>query len=122
MNGAGTVISPFTVGTSTGWSGGFIFTRYWTPSWRSNVAFGYARYSQPTVAAANGTAVGNVTNWDVKGNLIWSPVERFDIGVELAYAQNKISIQNPSAAYVAAGMPGLSNNNWSGKLRVERTF
>ena len=117
-----TVAGVNTLSQTSSWNVAGLFTHYWTPSWRSNVEVGYMRYSVPTAAAVTGTQLGSSTIWGAMGNLIWSPVPRFDIGVELAYYQNKLSIQNPSAAFVLAGQPGLSNNNWSGKLRLERTF
>ncbi|MTB09718.1 MAG: hypothetical protein F2932_03235, partial [Actinobacteria bacterium] len=70
--------------------------------------------------AAAGLQFGNSSIWHVAGNLIWSPVARLDLGVELAYYQNKVGLQNAPAAFVAAGSPGLSNSNWSLKTRVER--
>ncbi len=104
------------------WNVAGIFQHYWTPSWRSNLEVGSNQIIVPSAAASAGLQLGSASIWGVVGNLIWSPVPRFDIGVELAYYQNKFSLQNAPAAYVAAGSPGLSNSNWSGKLRLERTF
>ncbi len=121
--GAGTAASPAVLGTTNAWQIGGYFTHYWTPSWRSNIAAGYIRIEPPTVSAGYATTtLGAATIWGVQGNLIWSPVKAFDIGVELQYGQIKQSIQNPSAAFVAAGRPGLSDNNWGGKLRLDRAF
>ena len=104
------------------WNVAGIFTHYWTPSWRSNLEVGYNQILVPTAAASAGLQLGSASIWGVIGNVIWSPVPRFDIGVELAYYQSKFSLQNAPAAFVAAGNPGTSTNNWSGKLRLERTF
>ena len=117
-----TVLGVNTLAQSTSWNVAGLFTHYWTPSWRSNVEVGYMRYSVPSATAVVATSLGSSTIWGAMGNLIWSPVRNFDIGVELAYYQNKLSIRNPALAFTAAGSPGLSNNNWSGKLRLERTF
>jgi hypothetical protein len=45
-----------------------------------------------------------------------------DIGLEVQYANLKSKLQNAPAAFEAAGSQGLSVNNWSTKLRVERSF
>ena len=121
--GAGTAASPAVLGTTNAWQAGAYFTHYWTPSWRSNLAAGYVRIEPPNVATGyTTTTLGAATIWGVQGNLIWSPVKAFDIGVELQYGQIKQSIQNPAAAFVAAGQPGLSDNNMGVKLRLDRTF
>ena len=54
----------------------------------------------------------------------------FDIGLELQYLRNTNKLQNTAtvtagsngAAWVAQGLPGLNNDNWTGKFRVERAF
>jgi hypothetical protein len=55
-------------------------------------------------------------------SLIYSPLRDFDIGVEVEYGRLKSAIQNPTADFVKAGMPGLMESNLSTKLRVERSF
>jgi hypothetical protein len=55
-------------------------------------------------------------------SLIYSPVSNLDIGFEVQYANLKNKIQNPAAAFVAAGSPGLNESNFTTKLRVERSF
>ena len=44
-------------------------------------------------------------NLQIKGNLIWSPTRNFDIGVEAMWGRVNASLQNPTAAFVAAGQP-----------------
>jgi hypothetical protein len=67
----------------------------------------------------------------VQGNVIWSPVRNFDIGAELSYAR-----LNQTLAGFAGGLPtpvpctaaapmcaaSVSAGNWTGRMRVERTF
>jgi hypothetical protein len=64
--------------------------------------------------------------WELAGSLIYSPVRDFDIGLEFQYANMKNQIQNAldlkNQDWVKVGQPGLSANNWSTKLRAERTF
>ena len=112
--------SATTFGTTTSWSVGGLLTHYWAPTWRSNFNVGYTAVNSPSTTVA--TTLGNSSIWLAAASLIWSPVKNFDIGVEVGYFQNKISIVNPTAAYVLAGSPGRSNGNAVGKLRLERSF
>ena len=109
-----------TYGTTTSWSVGGLLTHYWSPSWRSNFNVGYTATTVPSSTVA--TTIGNSSIWLAAASLVWSPVKDFDIGVEVAYLQNKIGIQNQSAAFIAAGRPGLSNSGINTRLRLERSF
>ena len=83
-----------------------------------------AYLTPPTVAAtaAQPFQWGKGSNWEIAGSLIYSPVQNFDIGLELQYMQNRLAVQNPTAAFLAAGSPGLRNNGWSSHVRIERQF
>ena len=114
--------SATTVGNVTGWNIGANYVHYWASQWRSNFAAEYIAITPPTAAAAAGTQWGNAKYWTVGGSLVYSPVKDLDIGLEMQYANLKSNLQNPTAAFVAAGSPGLSVNNVTTKLRIERTF
>ena len=111
-----------TFGVITGWNVSAAYTHYWAAQWRSNLTAGYIEINPPTAAVGAGSQWGKGQLWEVAGSLIYSPAKDLDIGLEVQYASLKNQIQNPAAAFVAAGSPGLSQNNWSTKLRVERTF
>jgi len=122
-----------------------MLTHYWAPDWRSNWAGGYARLTPATaysnlgaavdcgkVIAAGGTEQtdcaglntqwGTGQIWETNANLIWSPVNNFDIGLEVEYEHLASQIQNPSANFVAAGEPGLTQSGFIYTLRLERQF
>ena len=114
-------------GQTRSWAVGGIYTHYWTPTWRSNLAAGYQRFIPPTAAASAGLQLGDANLYMIATNLIWSPTKNFDIGVEIAYYRLNQALQNAappnvSTAWLAAGQPGLSTNNFAGKLRLERQF
>jgi len=106
------------------WSIAGILTHYWTPSLRSNLIGSYLRIdpgsvTQNTAWSQGGLSRANV--WTAVGQLIWSPVRNFDIGVELSYAR----LNQNLPLSVPAGLGVLANvnpNNWSGRMRVERSF
>jgi len=122
------ILTSFVGGTNTykntrAWNIAGLIQHFWSPQWRSNLEVGYNQIYAPAAAASAGIQPGNANIWGVIGNLIWSPVQRLDIGVELAYYQGHTSLQNVPAAFAAAGQPGIgTNSNWSTKMRVERLF
>jgi Porin subfamily len=102
-----------------------IFTHYFTPQWRTNLELGYLQIYEPTAAASAGFQEGSGNVFEASGNLIWSPVKTFDIGVELDYIRFHSGVQNASeagAGWIAAGEPGLAENGLDGILRLERQF
>ena len=118
--GLGTVASPNTYGSTTGWNLATEYVHYWAPQWRSYVSAGYISLSPPTSTVAS--TWGNGKLWEVSGNLIYSPVKDMDIGLELQYANLKSKMQNPETKFVTAGQPGLNVNNYTVRFRAERGF
>ena len=118
--------APLTWSSTRAWMGMAMFTHFWTPQLRSHMSAGYLKYETPTANNPNllvrNVQVGDSSMWMVKSNLIYSPVKDFDIGIEAAYGKMNATIQNPTAAYIAAGQPGLKEGNWSTKFRVQRGF
>lgn len=130
-SGNGTLASPYTLGSTTGWNVAALLTHYWAPQWRSNFAAGYIEINPPTVAISsattnNGFQWGKGKFWTLAGSIIYSPAKDFDIGLELQYASMKNQIQNltaaNAAAFLAAGSPGLKDNSFALKMRIERQF
>jgi hypothetical protein len=111
-----------------------MFTHYWTPTLRSNFIGSWIRITPGQVTQntdwTNG-GLSQVTAWDIKHNIIWSPVRNFDIGLELSYARLSQRLTGlagaaPTALACTVANPqclvGTSTNNWTGRVRVERTF
>lgn len=113
-----------TIGSVTGWGIATLLTHYWTPQFRSNFMAGYNQINPPTVAATAFQPFqwGKASVVTLSGSIIYSPVRDFDIGLELAYANMTNKVQNPSAAFLLAGSPGLKDSNFTLKLRVDRQF
>ncbi|MDF2117039.1 porin [Roseiarcaceae bacterium H3SJ34-1] len=111
-----------------------MFTHYWTPSLRSNFIGSYIRITPGQITQATDWTNGGLskaTAWDVKTNLVWSPVRNFDIGVELSYARLTQNLTGfggglPTAPACTLANPqcatSINTNNWTGRMRVERTF
>ena len=118
--GAGLPTNPWTIGRTTGFNVAAAIVHNWTGNWRSQAKAGYVELSPPTSSIANQWGKGRA--WEVTHALIFSPAKDFDIGLELQYINMKNKVQNPNAAFVIAGQPGLNESGWSSKLRVERNF
>ena len=114
------VATPATFDSVTAWNLGAIYTHYWASNLRSNFSAGYVEISAPTSTKADTWGKGKA--WEVSGSLVYSPVKDLDIGLEVQYANLKNTVQNPNTKFKDAGQPGLSVNNTSAKLRVERQF
>ncbi len=118
--GTASASNVLTYGSTTGWNLATEYVHYWAPQWRSIASAGYISLSPPTSSVASTWGAGKL--WEVSGSLIYSPVKDMDIGLELQYANLKNTMQNPTAAFLAAGQPGLSVNNYSARFRAERAF
>jgi len=100
------------------------FLHYWTSSLRSNFQVSYAAvtpgsYTQTITFTNGGLQKMNFTT--VGANLIWSPVQDFDIGVEALYqrvGQSYASGDTSVAGYNYAS----SYNNTEARMRVDRRF
>ena len=88
------------IGGATGsiWSAAASFRHVWAPNLRSDITWGY--YNQ------SGLAAGNTNGYDVKGDLVWSPVTGFFAGVQGMYAKVNTA----------------SSGTWGVKVRLERDW
>lgn len=97
-------------------------THYWTPSLRSVFSASYARLTPGTTTRATTWAQGGLSQadlWQVVGQLVWSPVRNFDIGVEMTYQRLKQTLPLTPVVAVPAS---VNPSNWTMRVRAERTF
>lgn len=101
-----------------------MLTHYWTPSLRMNLIGTYVQVTPGNVTRNTAWSQGGLSKanlWNIAGNLIWSPVSRFDIGLELSYA--KLNQNLPLTAPVGLGtLANINPSNWTARMSVERTF
>jgi len=108
------------VETFKSWNVAAQFTHFWAPQWRQTTIASYGKVDAPTTAIATawGTASGgsaDATVWNIGTQVAFVPTKDFEIGVEALYARVKLSGSTTTAANTSQG-------NWTGRLRVERTF
>ena len=133
----GTIDGVNTIQTFKSWNVAGIFTHYWTPQWRNSFVGTYGKIDAPTLSQAqvygqSNAAFGNATVWNVGTQLAFLPTKDFEIGVDVLYARVAQDIRRlnyatavPAAsttAYTGTTVTRESAGNWTGRLRVERTF
>jgi hypothetical protein len=115
------VTSSSTFDTVTGWNVAGAFTHYWTSNLRSNFTAGYVEINPPKVKDSSaGIQWGKGQLQVYAAGLVYSPVRDLDIGVEVQYGKLKNQVQN--WASTAPALQGLNVDNFTTKLRVERSF
>ncbi len=94
---------------ATGWGIGGGFTHHWTPKLSSALTATYASYS---IDMSPNPFDVEADQWGVQGNLVWSPVSGFLMGVEVEYE---------SAVIDMTGFR-IGDDDLVGVFRVQRTF
>ncbi len=114
----------------TGWSVVAAYKHYWIPTLASAIFGSYTQvnYSQNALNGYGGAVgVPNLKTARVGTNLVWTPVKGFDIGAEFMYVnvqQTRPVGLAPDAALNTVGLPSWrgSNNEYEGRVRVQRAF
>jgi hypothetical protein len=118
------------------WQAAAVFQHFWTPQWRQ--AFLVSGGAIDSTATAKSLmwsqtgAFGDAKVWNVGTQLAWLPTRNFEIGVDVLYARVEQDIRR-AAGITQNGAAGMGTTvltdvtrekagNWTGRLRVERTF
>jgi hypothetical protein len=118
--------------TLKSWNLAALYTHFWTPQWRHSFIATGGRVEGTGISSAaafqNG-GFGDATVWNVGTQLAWLPTRNFEIGVDILY--NRVTqdvgrlvnaggtVANPTNSIVTTRE---KEGNWTGRLRVERTF
>jgi len=129
--------------TFKSWNVAGIFQHFWTPTVRHSFLASYGAVNgtntSKQLAWSQTGAFGDIKVWNVGTQLAWLPVKDFEIGVDVLYARVAQDIRrfdavttvdtgsNPTKTIVttASGTTAVTREtagNWTGRLRVERTF
>ncbi len=117
------------------WQAAAVFQHFWTPQWRQAfLVSGGAIDSTATaksLAWSQTGAFGDAKVWNVGTQLAWLPTRNFEIGVDVLYARVEQDIRRidgtttnnaVGTAVSATSVTREKAGNWTGRLRVERTF
>ena len=117
--------------TLKSWNLAGVFTHYWTPTIRHSFLATYGQIDGTTSSRALAYGVtgafGDATVWNLGTQLAWLPTKGFEIGVEVLYARVEQDIRRTTVAPGAfCATPTCvtreKEGNWTGRMRVERTF
>jgi hypothetical protein len=125
------VLTPTGIETVKSWSVGALFQHFWTPQWRTAIAASYGQIDGTQSSKAclwNGSGCfGDASMQYYAAQLAWLPTRDFEIGIELAYSRVDQDVRGwdggPSASRTTPTyVLNASDDNWTGRLRVERNF
>jgi len=135
------IVTPGGIETLKSWDVAAVYTHYWAPQWRHSFLASYGRIegtnTSKALAWSQPGAFGDATVWNVGTQLAWLPTRNFEIGVDVLYARVEQDIRRLSGVNTVSGAAspftltpsGYATNvtreksgNWTGRLRVERTF
>jgi len=122
------------------WNVAAVFQHFWAPQWRHSFLASYGQVdgtsTSKSLAWSQTGAFGDAKVWNVGTQLAFVPTKDFEIGVDVLYARVAQDIRRLDGTTTAGGSAGNWNNtgaytstvtnektgNWTGRLRVERTF
>ncbi|MBN9080895.1 MAG: porin [Rhizobiales bacterium] len=101
-----------------------VFTHYWTPTLRTHLYAAYSHLTPGRVGQATAWQEGGLSKasiWQGWAQLVWSPVQNFNIISEVTYARLNQSL--PLSVPVGLGtLAAISPNNWGARMRIVRSF
>ena len=133
---------PSWIATSTGietlksWNAAALYTHFWAPQWRNSFVATYGAIDGSTTSKAlawsQAGAYGDAKVWNLGTQLTYLPTKDFEIGVDVLYARVEQDIRRLSGTQVVVSSSVYGSytstvtrektGNFTGRLRVERTF
>lgn len=98
------------------------FNHYFTPAIRAAIVGGYASLGGNPSAAFGNSIVYLKDTWDIHGQLFWTPVRGFDVGVEIFYREATFNVFGAGAALGNRVIGTVNDNGWGGFFRIQRSF
>lgn len=83
------------------WSVGGGIRHFWAANLKTSLDAGYSKWDSTNTVAGK--------TWKVAGNIVYTPVDNLDFGLEAAYTNTKIG-------------NGANSGAWSGRIRIQRSF
>jgi hypothetical protein len=122
------------IDTVKSWVVAGIFQHFWTPQWRHSFVASYGQHDSPASLKAlsfAGGGYGDSTVWNLGSQIAFVPTRNFEIGLEIMYARTEADVRRTATgtgtafcavATDASCVTSEKLGNWTGRLRVERTF
>ncbi|MDJ1157897.1 porin [Chelatococcus sp. SYSU_G07232] len=96
---------------TAGWNAAVSYEHHWSKAWRSNI---FVTMVDLRLREVPGKP--DVTVWRSAANLLWSPVEGLDVGIELGYFRSSFSRRDRAAAAI------LNADRWTLQASLSRSF
>ena len=135
------IVTPTGIETLKSWNAAAIYTHFWAPQWRQSVLATYGAIEGTTTSKAlawsQAGAFGDAKVWNLGTQLTFLPTKDFEIGVDVLYARveqdirrfsgtNNVTNGVASSVVTTTGYASTVTRekagNFTGRLRVERTF
>jgi hypothetical protein len=125
------IVTSAGIETLKSWNAAGIFTHFWAPQWRHSFLASYGSVNGTTTSKAlawsQSGAFGDAKVWNVGTQLAFVPTKDFEIGVDVLYARvtqdiRRVSNGADNSTLSTSTVTSEKTGNWTGRLRVERTF
>lgn len=118
----GNGVADNTLSRRTGWAVVAEFNHYFTPAIRAAIIGAYARLGGNPGANFGSSIVYLRDTWNIYGQLFWTPVRGFDVGVELFYREATFNVFGAGATLGNRVLGTVADNGWGGFFRIQRSF
>lgn len=98
------------------------FQHFFTPALRASIMAGYASVNGFGNGTVGATAITFRSGYGVHGNIVWSPVNNLDLGVELFYQRASYNAFNGTLGLASGNVARASDSGWGAVFRVQRNF
>ena len=115
-NGVGTVTA------RTGFAVVGEFNHFFTPAIRGAIIGGYTRLGRNPPANFGANTVNLREAWNIYGQLYWTPLRGFDVGVEVFYQDATFNAFGNGAVLGNRVFRTVNDNGWGGYFRIQRSF
>jgi len=115
-NGVGTVTA------RTGFAVVGEFNHFFTPAIRGSIIGGYTRLGRNPATNFGANTVNLREAWNIYGQLFWTPIRGFDVGVEVFYQDATFNAFGNGAILGNRVIGSVNDNGWGGYFRIQRSF
>lgn len=110
------------VTSRSGWAVVAEFNHFFTPAIRAAIIGGYTRLDSNPAANFGANVVYLREAWNIYGQLFWTPIRGFDIGVEVFYQDLTYNAFGNGALLGNRILGSVNDAGWGGYFRVQRSF
>lgn len=111
-----------TVSTRTGWAILGEFNHFFTPAIRASIVGSYTRLGRNPSVNFDSNTINLREAWQIGGQVFWTPVRGFDVGVEFFYQDLDFNAFGAGTTLGNRVIGSVNDAGWGGFFRVQRSF